>query len=245
MNIEIANRLIRLRKEKGFSQEELAARLGISRQAVSKWERAESSPDTDNLILLARLYGVSLDALLMTDATDDEIRAETSGAAEGTLTQKDGSVPEGEKGVSSGSSLPAENLPDLRNGSPEDASAGVPREDEFPDDDVFPDGDPCNEGDVPRKNRELLPSSLTGFVAVLAVVIYLLLGFGWSLWHPGWIVFLLVPLYACAASGNLFASISNLTVILYLVLGSVWGLWHPGWLVFFLIPLAATFEYRK
>lgn len=53
MNIEIANRLVRLRKENHLSQEELAARIGVSRQAVSKWERAEASPDTDNLILLA------------------------------------------------------------------------------------------------------------------------------------------------------------------------------------------------
>ena len=67
MNIEIANRLVELRKEKGFSQEALAEKLGISRQAVSKWERAESSPDTSNLITLAKLYGVSLDELLNTD----------------------------------------------------------------------------------------------------------------------------------------------------------------------------------
>ena len=64
MNIEIANRLQKLRKENGYSQEELADKLGISRQAVSKWERAESSPDTDNLIVLARLYHISLDDLL-------------------------------------------------------------------------------------------------------------------------------------------------------------------------------------
>lgn len=70
MNIEIANRLVQLRKAHGLSQEELAAKLGLSRQAVSKWERAESSPDTDNLIMLSRLYGVSLDQLL---ATDEEI----------------------------------------------------------------------------------------------------------------------------------------------------------------------------
>ena len=67
MNIEIANRLVQLRKQNHLSQEELAARIGISRQAVSKWERAEASPDTDNLILLARLYQVSLDELLRTD----------------------------------------------------------------------------------------------------------------------------------------------------------------------------------
>lgn len=70
MNIEIANRLVNLRKSNNLSQEALAEKLGISRQAVSKWERAEASPDTDNLILLARLYGVSLDDLLR---TEDEI----------------------------------------------------------------------------------------------------------------------------------------------------------------------------
>lgn len=70
MNIEIANRLVNLRKEKGFSQEQLAEKIGVSRQAVSKWERSEASPDTDNLIMLARLYEVSLDELLR---TEDEI----------------------------------------------------------------------------------------------------------------------------------------------------------------------------
>lgn len=64
MTIEMANKLLKLRKQHNLSQEELAEKLGISRQAVSKWERAETSPDTDNLILLARLYNVSLDELL-------------------------------------------------------------------------------------------------------------------------------------------------------------------------------------
>ncbi len=73
MNIEIANRLVDLRKKSGLSQEELASRLGLSRQAVSKWERAEASPDTDNLICLAKLYGVSLDTLLNTDESIDDI----------------------------------------------------------------------------------------------------------------------------------------------------------------------------
>ncbi|MFR7797062.1 MAG: helix-turn-helix transcriptional regulator [Collinsella sp.] len=48
MNVETAQRLADLRRSKGFSQEGLARKLGLSRQAVSKWERAESSPDTEN-----------------------------------------------------------------------------------------------------------------------------------------------------------------------------------------------------
>lgn len=67
MNVEIAQRLAAMRREQGYSQEELAERLGLSRQAVSKWERAESSPDTGNLIALAKLYGVSIDDLLRID----------------------------------------------------------------------------------------------------------------------------------------------------------------------------------
>ncbi|MDE7288895.1 MAG: helix-turn-helix transcriptional regulator, partial [Oscillospiraceae bacterium] len=65
---EIANRLQQLRKNNNLSQEELAEKIGVSRQAVSKWERAEASPDTDNLILLSRLYNMSLDELLRTDS---------------------------------------------------------------------------------------------------------------------------------------------------------------------------------
>lgn len=64
MNIETANRLLNYRKQYGLSQQELAAKIGVSRQAVSKWERAEASPDTDNLIELAKIYGVTLDELI-------------------------------------------------------------------------------------------------------------------------------------------------------------------------------------
>ena len=53
MDISTANRLYELRKQHGLSQDELAEKLNVSRQAVSKWERSESSPDTDNLIALA------------------------------------------------------------------------------------------------------------------------------------------------------------------------------------------------
>ena len=72
MNVEVAQRLAELRRTKGYSQESLANELGLSRQAVSKWERAESSPDTENLIALAKLYGVSLDELLRVNEDVEE-----------------------------------------------------------------------------------------------------------------------------------------------------------------------------
>ena len=71
MDLAMAQRLVDRRKAAGLSQEALAAQLGVSRQAVSKWERSESSPDTDNLIALAALYGVSLDELLYGEAASD------------------------------------------------------------------------------------------------------------------------------------------------------------------------------
>ena len=64
MNKNIGEKLFERRKAAGLSQEELAEKIGVSRQAVSKWERGESSPDTENLIALAKLYNISLDELV-------------------------------------------------------------------------------------------------------------------------------------------------------------------------------------
>lgn len=67
MNLLTATRLQELRKMNGYSQEVLAEKLGVSRQSISKWERAESSPEIDNLMALAKIYGISVDDLLNTD----------------------------------------------------------------------------------------------------------------------------------------------------------------------------------
>ena len=64
MNVETAQRLADLRRSKGFSQEGLARKLGLSRQAVSKWETGTADPSTSNLLALAKLFGVSAEELL-------------------------------------------------------------------------------------------------------------------------------------------------------------------------------------
>jgi len=68
MDYKIADKLIELRKKQGLSQDELADKLSLSRQAISKWERAESLPDTENLIALSKLYNVTLDELIAREA---------------------------------------------------------------------------------------------------------------------------------------------------------------------------------
>lgn len=141
MNIEIANRLVERRRAAGYSQEALAAALGVSRQAVSKWERAESAPDTDNLIALARLYHISLDELLF-----------------------------GPRG---------EQMP-----------AGIPQE---PAACAAGEAVCCGRWEGFRRGMGRFPYPL------LVTAVYLALGFLGNWWHPGWLVFLTIPLYYCIA----------------------------------------------
>lgn len=68
----LADKIILLRKKNGWSQEELAEKMGVSRQAVSKWEGALSAPDLDKVLLLSQILGVSTDYLLKDDMEDPE-----------------------------------------------------------------------------------------------------------------------------------------------------------------------------
>lgn len=67
MDKKLADRLCEYRRKSGLSQDELAEKVGVSRQAVSNWERGEKSPDTDNLIKLASVYNVTIDEMLLGD----------------------------------------------------------------------------------------------------------------------------------------------------------------------------------
>lgn len=67
-----SDKLIALRKKNGFSQEELAEKLGVSRQAVSKWESAQSIPDLNRILELSKLFGVTTDYLLKDELEQSE-----------------------------------------------------------------------------------------------------------------------------------------------------------------------------
>ena len=66
-----SEKLIYLRKRKGMTQEQLAEKIGVSRQALSKWETGDTLPDTINILSLSRLFGVTTDYLLNDDYDSD------------------------------------------------------------------------------------------------------------------------------------------------------------------------------
>ena len=68
----LADKIIALRKKAGWSQEELAAQLNVSRQSVSKWEGAQSIPDMDKVVQMSRLFGVTTDFLLKDELEIEE-----------------------------------------------------------------------------------------------------------------------------------------------------------------------------
>ena len=67
----LGEKILKLRKAQGWSQEELAGRIGVTRQALSRWESDAAMPDTVNVVQLADLFGVSTDYLLREKWTED------------------------------------------------------------------------------------------------------------------------------------------------------------------------------
>lgn len=262
MNIEIANRLVHLRKSNGLSQEALAEKLGISRQAVSKWERAEASPDTDNLILLARLYKVSLDELLQ---TEEEIPVpEGKGAPCREMEEGDAaaesSTLQNHMSQSGGSGEPednAERAEGKQDSPPMGRDSIHMRDKDGSEVHVGWDGVyvvDAKKGDdftldksgvyVNGKKHGMGRAAAYGGVSVfvLIVLLYLLAGFLFDAWHPLWMLFLLIPLWYSLIEAvqrrnpHLFAY-PVLAALLFLCLGFFFGAWHPGWVVFLTVPL--------
>lgn len=187
MDIKTADRLVELRKSFGFSQEALSEKLGVSRQAISKWERGESSPDTDNLIALANIYGITLDDILN---PEKEIK----------------------------------KAPDFKE----------------------------EKEEKPKKEKKPRPFSTTAKsllkfpMPLIVAIIYVVINLKYSMWHPSWLIFILVPIYyhlalaflARTKKGLLFAlPIPEIIIMVYLALGFALSLWAKGAIIFVIIPL--------
>ena len=239
MTIEIADRLVKLRKKYGYSQEELADKLGLSRQAVSKWERAEASPDTDNLICLAKLYGVSLDELLATDEDIDTIVEEqVKEEAKAEEQPKKDRVVINDDGIRV---------------NKKDGGTVV----------IDDDGIVCTDkdGNITKQHKHgehdkamAVIGCVEGILTLLCVVGYVLLGFLMGLWLSAWIL-VFIPEIVCSIArairkGNahqfnmpFLAAFSYFFFCLFMpqIQPSFPALWHPLWVVFLAIPIYYTF----
>lgn len=259
MDITTANRLYELRKQHGYSQDELAEMLNVSRQAVSKWERSESSPDTDNLIALAKLYGISLDNLLgytpqASDACDNKGETPDGKDYENDSDSTVSVESDGDKVHIDEDGIYIED----KNGEKVTIKGGIAKFVNKVVGSVHIDGKKAStsadegapevtiaEGNVvvsqKQKTARIINDCVWGVSFLLATIAYLLIGFLCNLWHPGWILF-----FAPFVLGGISNTITHrnasefpivfLALAAYLLMGFLANLWHPGWVIFILVP---------
>lgn len=263
MNLEIANRLVALRKENNLSQEALAEKLGISRQAVSKWERAEASPDTDNLIALAKLYHISLDELLKIHEEEDNAAADKLSEGTGRMSSIDAA--DGQNGTDGQASnteheyrFEESDSQDIgddvhigfdgihvkdKDGEVHVSWSGIHVSDKRNDNEVHIDKNGIRvNGDEPEGHIFVHSKDAELPLGIIAIVSYIIIGACFDLWHPGWLIFFLVPIISTLIhavrmrNANLFAY-PILVVLIFLYVGLVRSVWHPTWVVFLTIPV--------
>lgn len=204
MNLKIAEKLQAHRKAHGYSQEELADILNVSRQAVSKWERGEASPDTDNLIALAKIYNITIDQLINSES---EVEVVIEDKDESKAQEKDKDESE------------AENVEVIQD------------EDDGEDD----------EKKLSARQRATL-AIVGGSASLILTMIYLIVGFCFDLWHPTWILFMMIPVVASFADAIVKKDVRHfaypvLVAAIYVLTGLLTDLWHPLWVLFLTIPV--------
>ena len=187
-----------LRKRNGLSQEQLAEDLYVSRQAISKWERAEATPDIDTLVLLSEKFGISVDELISGQNILDQQTFDLSSSANDPQNSKQALKLKKQVNILLIVSIalyivsPLTFLLDLNYKKISWIFAGII---------LIATIFILIYANLQNKYTQLyeqdkkqkLADNITGAASILATIIFLILGFFFHLWHPGWIVFLFVP----------------------------------------------------
>lgn len=186
MSIKQGEYLKQLRNEKGLSQEQLAEKIGLSRQSISKWEQGLSTPDVDNFVKLAKIYNVPIESLLKGEPVENTTSEHnTEASAVNTDTEKQTTKAKKKRGWLF-PSYPVIAVIVY-------ALIGI----------LF-GGRGWAIGWIVLLT---IPLFYTGIIAfekkkpiifcypVLVLIIFLLSGFLFRLWHPMWIVFLTIPIF--------------------------------------------------
>jgi len=234
----LSKNLYELRKKHGLSQEEFAERLCVSRQAISKWERAEAYPDTENLIIISNMFNVSIDELIHGDLSANEVPEDVQNE-EDEKNESNRKVfvdlsPSGiqinakdnEDDVKVNLSIPGIHI------KVNDANEHL-----FDDEDDDDDDDDYNE--YPK--GKLAPLYALPY-PVLVTAAFLLLGFLVDGWGWAWTLFITVPVYYSLLNvirKRKLAALAYpvLVTFAYCLIGMLTGAWHPWWLLFLTIPI--------
>lgn len=239
MNIELANRLLQYRKNSGLSQEELAEKLNISRQSVSKWERAEASPDTDNLIELAKIYNVTLDELLNVNKEvvtpenktkkrkiiiDDDVDLFENDKDEIVTINSDGIHVESKDGkvnISFDGIYIKNGNDNIKIGDCDDLVISKDKKKKH------------------KKANEIIQSILVLFIVALYV---LLCSFNIATWSKFWVIFVYYPAISSLVNAIIKKNPSSFAYPvfiagIYVTIGMYLEQWHPWWALFVTIPL--------
>jgi len=260
MMIDLGWRLYQARKRVGLSQEELAGKLNVSRQAISKWERGEAVPDVTNLIALSKLFGVTVDDLLTGTAEAAKGKGAEPAEKEEQTQQEDAYY----------------TVDDTRDGSASYMNDDARRSelDAFMDDipliekrveervERFTSNIEASVERAAKKMDRDLEFNIAGVKAqfnrkralqasypMIITVAYILLGFMFDWWHPGWLLFLTIPLYYTwpdMEHGDPVRELQKFAypvfvTLVYLILGCYLDWWHPWWMLYFTIPIYYIF----
>lgn len=90
-----------------------------------------------------------------------------------------------------------------------------------------------------------LKNKIIAATPFVSLIIFLLCGYCWGLWHPGWVAFLLIPAVPVILGVKKIKHIYPvICVIAYLSMGFFADLWHPGWIIFLTIPIVSIFSHQ-
>ena len=239
MENELSLRLAELRKKNNLSQEALAEKLSLSRQAISKWERGESAPDTENLIALSKIFGVTLDELVGKKSGENPVDISVDGEKNTgeffgeveQISQKNEQLPAVAEQQLSRRETRKEKRIERRNNRKEKISERK------------------NSRVKKEKAPMLYPKTHSVLLKIPVIIIvpiaFVLIGIFTGVWHPTWLINIIIPIYylLCHAFGarnrkQFFVRmpVLLLTGLIFLSLGFTIG-WSKAWIVLLVNPV--------
>lgn len=211
---KIGEHIVALRKRKNMSQETLAEKLFVSRQAVSKWERGEALPDTENLIALSDLFSVSLDELIKGVSLDEKAIQPQEEIAPTTCREMQ------------------ENMQDII----EEAHSEIQNILEEAHSEIK---ESTNAHIKINYDRAWFLKTIP--YPIIVTIAFLLWGF-FGGWNVAWTLYITIPVYysmiQCIQTRKLAKfSYSVFLAFLFCLFGTIFQIWHPLWVIFLTIPV--------